>query len=950
MKENKFPLFLIGLFSVLLVFGFLLIGCPNTVVPDGKKVTRISITTQPVGKTYLADVALADIEPLTVTASEKSDIKYQWYKNTENANWDGTAVSGATSASFTPPNDFGFTYYYAVVTYPKGKLTATSNAAAVGFFDFIITKEPENGEYFPGDDLAPLTVETQNSVITGYAVKYQWYSNDKNDNKGGKVITGATSASYTPTVEAVGIYYYYVVGTGSATSGRESVIPSRAAAVKIQPMAITGNPSSRTYVVGATIAPLTVETSATKGVTYKWYENTTFSNKGGTAIAGADTSSYTPDKTAVGDYFFYATATHAVQGSFTSSPALIQITATAREEAPTQFEIGTTRLNYVRGVGGTGSFMFRTGTNADASPDADVGYIDQLFGELGCNILRIMVQDDYPNYINNAVQSRNEDVFYHNARDNFFPVIRRVNELGGYVFANPWTAPQSMKVTTAGGTTPSPTAAGGYLRETGPNYVDYAEHLRGFMKWLNTNNAPIFCLGILNEPDFGGGANSEGMGMNGGVTRDWFRTVGHFTTKTVTNRANASVTASVFQDEIIPGYGGGGPTHHVLTMSGDSMGDVKAYMDPQLAPATEAVISLTTGSNNRIEVIGRHYYAHAGRYESVAGLPPTSTGNGTPWNERPQLNNYKGPYEAESLAMSRQMYAPGATPDNVKREVWQTEHDFNFHANSTEAPAGNVQNYWNSAFAALNDVDWCLRVMGESVFCWWYSASYSGLVTGYQAAPPTPPRTISPRGRAFAHYARYVNETWLLDINRTRSGFTGNFNTPTGASGSSGYNNTDSAFNAGSVIPKFSAFEDVDGKFISIVMYAPPLSTAGASGGRISRSFGAGGTSGNDDPTRGSVNVGRVEFVLPDGFVATSATAIRSYGNALADGKSWDDVPNGSPRYWIDEPAILAADGRKVEVTLKGGHIISIMVKGEWTGAQLATRHFETRVRPYTVH
>jgi hypothetical protein len=650
------------------------------------------------------------------------------------------------------------------------------------------------------------------------------------------------------------------------------------------------------------------------GYQYQWYKNNAPSNTGGTAVAGANSASYTPQITTVGTYCYYVTVT--LDETLTIPPVVIRIYETITP-APTEFKIGSTRLNYVRGVGGTGSFMFRTGSNADASPDADTQYIDLLMGELGANILRIMVQDDYENYITNSIQSRNSAQFYHHARENFFPVIQKVNEYGGYVFANPWTAPATMKT---GGSEGG--LAGGNLINTGPNYVGYAEHLRSFLKWLNTNNAPIFALGILNEPDFGGGANYEGMGMSAEVTRDWFKTVGNFTTQKVSNREGAGVTSSILDEDIIPGFGGGKPTHHVLAMSGDPSGNIATYMNAQLDDGV---------SNNRIELMGRHYYSNTDRYTKVVGYPPHNA-SPTAWKDRPQLG-YVGPYEAESLAMSPQMYAPGSTAGNIKREVWQTEHDFNFHNNSTTPPASNVQNYWNSAFAALNDIDWCLRVVGESVFCWWYSSSFSGFVTSYQTAG-FPPYTITPRGRAFAHYARYVNETWFLPISRTRG--TIDFNR-TGAASVS--------FNAGSTDPKISAFEDVNGKFISVVMYTPSRST---SGGIISSSFGAGGTNGRDDPT-GSTNVGRIAVVLPDGFVASGASAIRSYGSGLATDQDWDDVPYGTPRYWIDEPVFLSADGKSVEVTLPGGNIISIMIRGEWTGTEATSRHFEERVRPYTV-
>jgi hypothetical protein len=246
----------------------------------------------------------------------------------------------------------------------------------------------------------------------------------------------------------------------------------------------------------------------------------------------------------------------------------------------------------------------------------------------------------------------------------------------------------------------------------------------------------------------------------------------------------------------------------------------------------------------------------------------------------------------------------------------------------------------------MNDIDWALRVVGESVFDWWFSSSYSGFVTSWHAvhggprdgSNPNPDRTwgpyeITPRGRAFAHYGRYVNETWLLPINRT--------------AGSINFNTTFSSFNAGSTDPKISAFEDTNGKFISIVMFTPSTST---NNGNIGSSFGQGGSSGNDDPTRGSTNVGKIAVVMPEGFTASGASALRSYGNALADGKDWDDVPEGTPRYWIDEPVFLStnSEGRSVvEVILPGGNIISIKVTGEWTGGQAANRHFEPRVRPY---
>jgi hypothetical protein len=683
---------------------------------------------------------------------------------------------------------------------------------------------------------------------------------------------------------------------------------------------------------------LNVELSESVGkISYQWYSMTA-SSSDGTLIKDETGASYVPNISSAGNYYYYVIV-NANNKELVSNIAIIKITNTdvAANPAPTSFAIGSTRLNYVRGVGGTGSFMFRDGTNADASPDADVRYIDLLMGEMGCNILRIMVQDDYLKYIQNEIQSRNQNVFYHNARKNFFAVIQRVNYYKGYVYANPWTAPGKFKK--------NGQVRGGYITETPSNYVGYADWLRDFLKWLNTNKAPIFALGILNEPDNGGSANYEGMGMYPDVHRDWFRTVGHFTTQKVTNPNGAGVTSSLFDNDIIPGFGGGKETHHVLTMTADNMGNPSYYND---------IINSNSGTNpanNNFEILGRHYYQGDGaRITALAGTA------GTAWANRPSTS-YVGRFEQESLTMSPQMYAPGSTPGNIKREIWQTEHDFNYNGVSTNIPGTNVQRYWNSAFAAMNDVDWCLRVAHESVFDWWFSSSYSGLVTSYQGTPvngnglpaginpgatPWPAYTYTPRGRAFAHYARYVNETWLLDISRTR--------------GTVDFNKTVNSYNVGATDPKISAFEDTDGKFINIVMFTPNASTATSniananSSASIGGSFGSGGENGTNDPRRLSIDVGRIEVVLPDGFTATSASALRSYGWENATGETWDDVPRGTPRYWIDEPVLLyTITGGKsaIEVTLPGGNIISIHVKGQWTGG--GSRYFEARERPYTI-
>lgn len=90
----------------------------NRAFSNGARITVISetmhtpsITTQPAG----ASLERGKTTTLSVTASSPdgaNTLRYQWYKNDTNKNSGGTAISGATSSSYTPPETTGTTYYY----------------------------------------------------------------------------------------------------------------------------------------------------------------------------------------------------------------------------------------------------------------------------------------------------------------------------------------------------------------------------------------------------------------------------------------------------------------------------------------------------------------------------------------------------------------------------------------------------------------------------------------------------------------------------------------------------------------------------------------------------------------------------------------------------------------------------------------------------------------------
>jgi hypothetical protein len=73
----------------------------------------------------------------------------------------------------------------------------------------IITNHPDITErtVVQGGTFPTLSVSATSSL----PISYQWYSNTTNSNVGGTLISGATSATYTPLATTIGTLYYYVV-------------------------------------------------------------------------------------------------------------------------------------------------------------------------------------------------------------------------------------------------------------------------------------------------------------------------------------------------------------------------------------------------------------------------------------------------------------------------------------------------------------------------------------------------------------------------------------------------------------------------------------------------------------------------------------------------------------------------------------------------------------------
>tara|TARA_Y100000034_G_scaffold32291_1_gene39559 strand:+ start:126988 stop:133959 length:6972 start_codon:yes stop_codon:yes gene_type:complete len=273
------------------------------------------VSTQPVGSEVCQNGTPTTLE---VAYSQGTGTpSYQWFSNTTNSNSGGTAITGATSATYNPPsNVVGTTYYYAEISFSTGGCSLiTSNTAEV-----IITQQPTITSTATNQTICE--GGTANSLEVTYTggvgnASYQWYSNTVNNNTTGTPIVGATSTSYTPpTFNTAGAYYYYVTinydgnGCNQTTSDVYQINVNNDPIIDTQPIA------SQELCANSTPTDLTVTASGGSGsaFNYQWFRNTNNSNAGGTPIGGAVSNSYTPPTNAIGTQYYYVVVSQVESG------------------------------------------------------------------------------------------------------------------------------------------------------------------------------------------------------------------------------------------------------------------------------------------------------------------------------------------------------------------------------------------------------------------------------------------------------------------------------------------------------------------------------------------------------------------------------------------------------------------------------------------------------------
>jgi hypothetical protein len=182
-------------------------SCLNTVSGQTATITVnpvTLITGQPTGTT---SYCVNGTPTALSVAATGTGLTYQWFSNgTNNSNTGGTAISGATNASFAPPTaDEGTVYYYVVVTGACG--VVPSNPIPV-----TVTPPLELTE------LSPLPKQCYGTKVTltisvrnrNAQTQFQWYKN-------GQPISGATDVSFViNSITPANDGNYHVVVTGGA--------------------------------------------------------------------------------------------------------------------------------------------------------------------------------------------------------------------------------------------------------------------------------------------------------------------------------------------------------------------------------------------------------------------------------------------------------------------------------------------------------------------------------------------------------------------------------------------------------------------------------------------------------------------------------------------------------------------------------------------------------------
>jgi hypothetical protein len=291
------------------------VAAPVT-TPDAQTPT---LTVHPQSAVYTVGETAAALS-VTATVTDGGTLSYQWYRNTGNSNTGGTAVSGATAASYTPPTDaVGTVYYYVEVTNTLAgsrPATAKSNTSAI-----TVKRTQTNAPESPtlaGKTATSITLNT----ISG-DVEYRRDGTAWQDSP--------TFNGLTPNTAYIFYARYKETGTQVASESSNPSIP-----ITTDKATLSGTVTvSGTATFGETLTAVTSALTSTPVInslgtlSYKWKRN-------GTDISGATASTLTLVQADIAAKISVTVTAANTQGSLTSTAtAAVAKAAQSAPDAPT---------------------------------------------------------------------------------------------------------------------------------------------------------------------------------------------------------------------------------------------------------------------------------------------------------------------------------------------------------------------------------------------------------------------------------------------------------------------------------------------------------------------------------------------------------------------------------------------------------------------------------------
>jgi uncharacterized protein (TIGR02145 family) len=238
------------------------------------------------GQTILVGSTPATINSVQ-NATGIGGISYQWYKN-------GTAISGATDAYYTPPQaDAAVVGVNTYTRRAKDYLCNTTLTPSVGNWVLKVECPFDSGAIATDGQTilvgsAPATINSVQDATAGGTISYQWYKN-------GNVINGATGVSYTsPPADAAVAGAHTYTRRAKDNLCNTTLTPSMGSWVlTVVPCIFSAGAiatDGQTVCSGNAVNTITSSTDASGGdnnISYQWRRN-------GSTISGATAATYSP--------------------------------------------------------------------------------------------------------------------------------------------------------------------------------------------------------------------------------------------------------------------------------------------------------------------------------------------------------------------------------------------------------------------------------------------------------------------------------------------------------------------------------------------------------------------------------------------------------------------------------------------------------------------------------